>query len=68
MELLSNMPLMAKTADAIKLFGLGRTRLYELRRDHEDFRALTVKTGKDILFDVPRCYEWFQQHGGGEID
>ena len=68
MELLSNMPLMAKTADAVKLFGIGRTRLYELRRDHEDFRALTVKTGKDTLYDVPKVYEWLQQHGGGELE
>lgn len=68
MELISNMPLMAKTADAVKLFGIGRTRLYELRRDHEDFRALTVKTGKDVLFDVPKVYEWLQQHGGGELE
>ena len=63
-----DVPLMAKTPDAVKLFGLGRTRLYELRRDHPDFRELTVKTGRDVLFDVPRCYEWFQRHGGGEIE
>ena len=61
------MPLFAKTADAVRLFGVGRTTLYRLRRDHPDFKALTVKTGREVLFDVPMVYKWFQQFGGGEI-
>ena len=61
-------PLMAKTAEAVKLFGMSRTTLYRLRRDHRDFRALTVKTGREVLFDVPRVYRWFQDYGGGEIE
>ena len=61
-------PLMAKTSEAAKLFGIGRTRLYELRRDHEDFRQLTIRTGRETLFDVPRCYQWFQDRCGGELE
>lgn len=61
-------PLFATTQETAKLFGIGRTRLYELRRDHPDFRELTVKTGRDVLFDVPRCYEWFQRYGGGDLE
>jgi hypothetical protein len=63
-----DMPLMAKTADAAKLFGVGRTTLYKLRRDHHDYRALTIKTGREVLFDVPQAYRWFQQYGGGELE
>lgn len=61
-------PLFATTKDAAKLFGIGRTRLYELRRDHEDFRALTIKTGRDVLFDTISCYQWFREHCGGELE
>lgn len=60
-------PLFASTKEATRLFGLGRTRLYELRRDHPDFRELTIKTGRETLFDIPRCYEWLQAHCGGEL-
>ena len=61
-------PLFAKTSDATRLFGRSRTALYRLRRDHPDFRALTVKTGREVLFDVPRVYEWFKRFGGGEME
>ena len=36
-------PLFVTTRDAVRLFSIGRTRLYELRQDHEGFRALTIK-------------------------
>ena len=62
-----DMPLMAKTADAVKLFGVGRTTLYKLRRDHKDFRGMTIKTGREVLFDVPKVYAWFQERGGGSL-
>lgn len=61
-------PLMAKTAEATKLFGMSRTKLYRLRRDRKDFKALTIKTGREVLFDVPRVYEWLQQFCGGEME
>lgn len=61
-------PLLAKTSDAVKLFGVGRTTLYRLRRDHAEFRDMTIKTGREVLFDVPRVYKWFQQFGGGELE
>ena len=64
----SNVPLFAKTADAARLFGVGRTTLYKLRRDHKDFRDMTVQTGREVLYDVPRCYQWFQQRCGDELD
>lgn len=63
-----DLPLFAKTADAVKLFGVGRTTLYKLRRDHKDFQKMTVRTGRDTLFDVPKCYAWFQQFCGGKLD
>lgn len=63
-----NTPLMAKTADAVRLFGLSRTTLYRMRRDFPDFKAFTIKTGREILFDVPKVYEWLQTRCGGELD
>jgi hypothetical protein len=61
-------PLMAKTSEATRLFGMSRTTLYRLRRDHKDFNALTITVGGILLFDVPRCYKWLQQYAGGEVD
>ena len=63
-----DMPLFATTKDAAKLFGIGRTKLFEMRRDIPEFRALTLKTGKTVLFDVPRTYQWMQQFCGGELE
>lgn len=67
---LSNLtvPLFASTQEMSKLFGIKRTRLYELRRDHPELKAMTIKTGREVLFDVPRCYQWFQDHCGGELE
>ena len=64
----SETPLFAKTADAVRLFGVGRTTLYRLRRDHPEFRELTIKTGREVLFDVPRVYQWLQNRCGGEME
>ena len=64
----SNIPLFASTKDAARLFGIGRTKLFEMRRDIPEFRALTLKTGKTVLFDVPRTYQWMQQFCGGELE
>ena len=61
-------PLLVKTSRAVEMFGMGRTSLYRLRREHPDFRALTIKTGREVLFDVPRVYEWFQKFGGRGIE
>lgn len=61
-------PLLAKTGQASKLFDMSPATLYRLRQRYPDFRALTVKTGKDVLYDVPRCYEWFGQFSGAELD
>lgn len=63
-----DVPLFATTKDAARLFGIGRTKLFEMRRDIPEFRALTMKTGKTVLFDVPRTYQWMQQFCGGELE
>ena len=55
-------PLFAKTTEASRLFGLSRTTLYRLRKEYPDFDALTIKVGRDVLFDVPKTYEWFGKH------
>ena len=68
LELPAGTPLMAKTSEAVKLFGLSRTTLYRLRRDNAEFRDMTIKAGKNVLFDVPGVYRWLQQFGGGELD
>lgn len=61
-------PLFASTQEVSRLFGIGRTKLFELRRDHPELKAMTLKTGKQVLYDVPRCYQWFQDHCGGELE
>lgn len=62
-----DIPLIANTAKATELFGVGRTTLYKLRRDHKDFREMTIKTGREVLFDVPKVYAWFQERGGDSL-
>lgn len=61
-------PLFASTQEVARLFSVGRTTLYRLRRDHPELKAMTIKTGREVLFDVPKCYEWFQDHCGGELE
>ena len=52
----------------MKIFDISAATLYRLRMRYPDFAALTVRTGKDVLYDVPRCYEWFGQWLGAEIE
>lgn len=61
-------PLMAATGQAAEIFGISAATLYRLRQRYPDFRAMTVKTGREILYDVPQCYAWFRQFGGAELD
>ena len=61
-------PLLAPTAQAAEIFGLSAATLYRLRQRYPDFRALTVKTGREVLYDVPALYAWFRQFGGAELD
>ena len=68
MELPPNTPLFAPTNETARLFGIGRTKLWELRRDHPELKAMTIKTGKQILFNVLQTYEWFVQRQGGELE
>ena len=60
-------PLMATTPKAAEIFGRSPKTLYRLRNRYPDFRALTIKTGREVLFDIPRCYEWFQSWAGAEL-
>lgn len=61
-------PLLAATEQAGKIFGVSPATLYRLRAKYPDFRALTIKTGKQVLYDVPRCYDWFGLFMGGELE
>ena len=61
-------PLFAKTADAERLFGISRVGLYRLRRDHPDFKALTITHGNSVLYDVPEVYKWLQSRKGNELE
>lgn len=60
-------PLLARTERAAELFGLSVRTLYQMRVTYPDFRALTIKTGREVLYDVPRCYDWFSQYLGAEL-
>lgn len=57
-------PLLAKTRKAAQIFDMSAATLYRLRQRYPDFAALTVRTGKDVLYDVPRCYAWFARYLG----
>lgn len=51
------MPLLAKSPMAAKIFSISERKLFDIRKSYPDFPV--VKIGRDIYFDVPRCYEWF---------
>ena len=57
-------PLLAKTPRAVVIFDMSARQLYEYRRLYPDFPAF--KIGRDVYFDVPRCYAWFGANMGGE--
>lgn len=59
-------PLLAKTPRAAKIFDITERQLYELRRKYPDIP--TVKIGRDCYYDIPRCYEWFSQYLGADIE
>lgn len=61
-------PLLAKTERAAEIFGVSAKTLYRMRVHYPDFDKLTIKTGREVLFDVPRCYEWFGRYLGGQIE
>lgn len=66
-HLTNGTPLLARTADATKIFGLSVSTLQRLRVQYPDFRALTIKTGREVLYDVPKCYKWFGTWEGSEL-
>lgn len=61
-------PLLAKTPRAAKLFDISERQLRYLRTSHKDLDALTVKVGRDRLWDVPKCYAWFGEYLGTSIE
>ena len=61
-------PLLAPTNEAGKIFGLSAATLYRLRARYPEFKALTIKTGKQVLYDVPKCYAWLGQYLGTELE
>lgn len=61
-------PLMAKTPRAAELFDISPRQLRNLRLAHKDLNALTVKVGRDVYYDVPKCYAWFGEYLGASID
>lgn len=58
-------PLIAGIETASGLLGVSVKRLRELRQEYDDFPAgkLGANTS-NLLFDVPRCYDWFARHIG----
>ena len=58
-------PLVCDTNRAIELFGLSRTTLYALRKQHSDFPARTV--GHSVCYLVPELYAWLRDYPGGQI-
>ena len=61
-------PLLAATKQAGAILGMSPATLYRMRVQYPDFRALTIKTGKQVLYDIPRCYAWLGQFCGGELE
>lgn len=61
-----NTPLLAKTARAVEIFDIPRNQLLKLRRMYPDFPA--VKVGRDVYYDIPRCYAWFGEYLGATIE
>lgn len=61
-------PLLAKTPKAAKIFDISPRKLYDLRIAHKELRELTVKIGHDVYYDVPKCYAWFGEHMGANIE
>ena len=53
-------PLLAKTPRAAALFDFSERQLYDFRKRYPVFPA--NKIGRDVYFDVPRCYAWFDEH------
>lgn len=51
------MPLLAKSPRAAQIFDISERKLYDLRKAYPDMPI--VKIGRDLYYDVPRCYEWF---------
>lgn len=60
-------PLLAKPERAAEIFGVSAKTLYRMRLCNSEFDRLTIKIGNEVLYDVPRCYQWFAQYLGESI-
>lgn len=63
-----NTPLLAKTPRAAEIFDVTPRQLYKLRRYYPELAQCTVKVGRDVYYDVPKCYAWFGEFLGANID
>ncbi len=63
-----NTPLMAKTPRAAEIFDIPPRQLYKLRRYYPELAQCTVKVGRDIYYDVPKCYQWFGEFLGETLE
>ena len=60
-----NMPLMCDVDKAVELFGIGKTTLAALRKNHPDFPCRTI--GRSVWYLVPDLYAWLRDYPGGRI-
>lgn len=58
-------PLMCDADEASRLFRIGKTTLWSLRKNYPDFPARTI--GRGVWFLVPEMYAWFRDFPGGKI-
>ena len=61
----NNLPLMCDIDKVIELFGIGKTTLVKLRKNHPDFPCRTI--GRSVLYLVPDLYVWLRDYPGGQI-
>ena len=57
---MSEYPIMGDAGAVQKWFGIGKTKLYELRASDPDFPM--VRFGKLVLYDFKGLTEWLKTH------
>ena len=51
---------------AAEIFDTSERKIDYLRKKYKDFPCF--KFGGSIMFDIPRCYDWFSDFLGGKLD
>ncbi len=59
-------PLIAGKKKAAEIFDTSERKIDYLRKKYKDFPCF--KFGGSIMFDIPRCYDWFSDFLGGKLD